>query len=70
MATTDSLLRSLELVDSSLGLARQKLDSSLTASFTGADARLSPARLLRRLSTLQAELPELQKIATDNAEAR
>ena len=74
MSTTippaSSLLRSFERADAALSLAAGKLETEAGDTFTGAHARLNPARLLRRLSALEAELPKLKEAAARNASAR
>ena len=74
MSTTippaSSLLRSFERADAALSLAAGKLEAEAGDTFTGAHARLNPARLLRRLSALEAELPKLKEAAARNASAR
>ena len=64
------LLRSFERTEASLALAESKLETEQDATFQGANARLNPARLLRRLAALEAELPRLKEAAAKNARAR
>lgn len=60
----------LEKSEASLALVRQRMEGELSTCFTGADARLNPARLLKRLSAAQQTLHELRAIAAANETAR
>jgi hypothetical protein len=69
MSTTDpaeGVLRSLERADTALSLVESRLNKSLHATC----ATVNPTRLLKRLATLEQELPRLRAAAERNAAAR
>ena len=64
------LLRSFERSDAALALVASKLETEADQTFQGVNSRLNPARLLKRLQAIEAELPRLKDAAAKNAAAR
>ena len=64
------LLRSFERSDAALALVASKLETEADQTFQGVNSRLNPARLLKRLQAIEAELPRLKEAAAKNAAAR
>lgn len=69
-APASSLLRSFKRTDAALSLAASKIETEQHSTFQGANARLNPTRLLRRIAALEAELPKLKQAAAQNDAAR
>ena len=60
----------MEHTDAALSLAASKIETEQHSTFQGANARLNPSRLLRRIAALEAELPKLKQAAAQNDAAR
>lgn len=63
------LLHVFEKADASLSLAETRLEGEASTAFA-AHPHLNPARLLKRLAAIEADLPKLREAAEKNATAR